>query len=65
MCQERSRKGSFHHCAGPVKLVQACISVRKDLESSYHHSGSLVRLVKSVYEPEKTYKAVFTTVEAL
>ena len=30
-----------------MKLVQACLSVRKDLESSFHHCGGPVRLVQS------------------
>ena len=32
-----SRESSVHHCGGPVKLVQACLSVRKELEFSFHH----------------------------
>ena len=47
MCQERSRKGSFHHCAGPVKLVQACLGARKELESSFHNCVGPVELVQA------------------
>ena len=25
------RESSFHHCGGPVKLVQACLRAREDL----------------------------------
>ena len=32
---------------GPVKFVQACLSVRKDLESSFHHRGGPVKLVQA------------------
>ena len=41
------REISFHHCRGPVKLVEACLCVgntlqrrfnrRGDQESSFHH----------------------------
>ena len=32
-----SRDSSFQHCGSPVKLVKACLSVRKELEGSFHH----------------------------
>ena len=32
-----------------MKLVQDCLSVRKDLESSFHHCGGPVRLVQSCF----------------
>ena len=28
-------ESSFHHCGGPVKLVQACLTARIDLETSF------------------------------
>ena len=34
-----NRESSFHHCGGPVKLVQACLRARKSLESSFHRYG--------------------------
>ena len=41
-----------------MKLVQACLSVRKELESSFHHRwGSC----KPVYVRERPEKAVLTT----
>ena len=40
-------ESGFHQCAGPVKLVQACLSTRKDRESSFHHCGGPVRLVQA------------------
>ena len=30
-----------------MKLVQACIGVRKELESNFHHCESHVRLVQA------------------
>ena len=30
-----------------MKLVQACLSVRKQLEGSFHHCGGPVRLVQA------------------
>ena len=35
---------SFHHCGGPVKLVNASLCVRKDPKSSFHHCGGPVKL---------------------
>ena len=37
----------FNLPRGPVKLVQACLSVRKDLESSFNYCGSPVKLVQA------------------
>ena len=33
------REGSFHHRGGAVMHVQACLSARKDDESSFHYCG--------------------------
>ena len=30
-----------------MKLVQACLSTRKELESTFHHCGGLVKLVQA------------------
>ena len=30
-----------------MKLVQACLGARKDLESSFHHCGGPVKLVQA------------------
>ena len=38
-----------------MKVVQASLSVRKDLESSFHHCGSPVKLVQAFVCAEKTY----------
>ena len=44
--QETSRK-LINHRGEPVKHVEACISARKDLESSFHHCGVSVMLVQT------------------
>ena len=41
-----------------MKLVQACISVRKELEGSFHHMWCSC---KPVYVRERPDKAVLTT----
>ena len=41
------RKASFLYCAGPVKLVQACVSARKDRESNFHDCGGAVKLMQA------------------
>lgn len=33
----RHTENSFCHCSGPVKLVQASLCVRKDIESIFYH----------------------------
>ena len=45
-----------------MKVVQACLSVRKDLESSFHRCGGPVRIVQACLNAGKFWKAVFTTV---
>ena len=37
-----------------MKHVQACLSVRKELESSFNHCGGLVRLVQDCLCAGKT-----------
>ena len=59
LCARKDLKSSFHHCAGPVKLMQACLCVRKQLESSFHHCGGTANLVQACLI------AVFTTVQVL
>ena len=41
------RQTTFSDSIGPVKLVQACLGARKDLESSFHHCGGQVTLVQA------------------
>ena len=48
-----------------MKLVQACLSVRKDLESSFHNCGGPVKLVQDCLCGERQDKIVLTTEEAL
>ena len=45
-----------------MKLLQACLRVRKELECSFHHCGGPVR---TVYIRERPEKAVFTAKELL
>ena len=41
----KDRESSFHHCGGPVKLMQGCLSARNDGESRFHHCAGLVNFV--------------------
>ena len=47
LCARKDLESSFHHRAGPVKLVKACLGARKDLESSFHNCVGLVKLVQA------------------
>ena len=71
----------FNHVGGPVMLVQASLSARRDLESGFHHCGGPVKLVlaslmcqersrKQFSPPWRSCEAlaglsVFTTMEVL
>ena len=44
LCARKDLESSFHHCAGPVKIVQACLCARKVLESGFHHCTAPAKL---------------------
>ena len=48
-----------------MKHVEACLSARKDGESSFHHCGGLVKLVQACLNARKIEKAVFIIVDVL
>ena len=49
-----------------MQLVQACLSVRMELESSFDHCGGLLRLVPACLNAGKRSEAaVLTSVEEL
>ena len=48
-----------------MKLVQACLSVRKDLEISFHHCGGPVKFVQACLCAERPDKIVLTAEEVL
>ena len=59
LCARKDLESNFHHCGGPVKLVQACLYTRKDLESSLHHSWGPVRLVQACLRGRKDLESWF------
>ena len=49
-----------------MKLLQASLSLRKDVEGSFYHSGDPVRLVQTCLKmQERPDKAVLTAEEEL
>ena len=48
--------------AGPVKLIQACLSARKDGESSFHHCVGLVKLVQACLNAKGDEEGIFSVV---
>ena len=46
-------ESSFHHGGSLVKLVQACLSARKDLEGSFHSCGGPLKLVEAFFSAGK------------
>ena len=62
LCAWKVSKAGFHLQKGPVKLVQAYLSFRKDLERSFHHCGGPVKLSsKPVYVRERPDQSVLTS----
>ena len=49
----------FIHSIGPVKLVQACLCARNDLESGFHHYGGSARLVQACLSVRKELESSF------
>ena len=43
-----------------MKVVQACLSVRKDLESSFHRCGGPVRIVQACLSARKRPRKQFS-----
>ena len=54
-CQKRC----FHHCGSPLKLMQTCLSAKKDLESSFHHYWDSVKLVQASLSTRKNLESRF------
>ena len=57
LCTGNTLQRRFH-LRGAVKHVQACLSSRKDGESSFHHCGGPVKLVQTCLGMGST--AIFT-----
>ena len=51
----------FNPVGGPVKVVEASLYARKDLESSFHHCGGPVMLVHLSFSASKAAESRFTT----
>ena len=43
----RHLESSFHHCGGPVKLVEAWLSARRRIESNFPNCGGSEKLVQA------------------
>ena len=48
-----------------MKHVQACLSARNDVESSFHHCGGPAKLVQACLSAENTLNAVLNPEEVL
>ena len=47
------------HCRGSVKLVKACLSGRKERESTFHHWGGAVNFVQACLKCQETSRKLF------
>ena len=54
----KDRESNFHHRGGAVNDVQACLSAKKEGESSSNYCGGSSKLI---LVPGKIEKAVFIT----
>ena len=52
-------ESSFHHCAGPVKLVQTSLGDMKDMERIFHRCGSLAKLVQASLGVRNDVESIF------
>ena len=41
LCASSDQEGSFHHCGGPVKLVQACLGAETHFNAVLTAEGVL------------------------
>ena len=53
------KKAYLLYCEGPVKLVQACLSARKDGESSFHHCVGVAKFVQAHFSGRKERESSF------
>ena len=53
------RESRFHHCGGPVKLVQTWLSARRHLESCFHYCGGPVKLVQTWLSARRHLESCF------
>ena len=60
-----SRTSCFHPVGGAVKLVEASLCTRKDLESSFHHCGGHVKHVQASLSARKDREISLTHVEVV
>ena len=59
LCAGKDLESSFHHCAGPVKLVQACLRARKNQQSCFQHCAGAVKLVQACLRAWKDRQSSF------
>ena len=58
----KSRGNSFHHCGGPVRLVQGCLNAGKVLKSCFNRRASDVKCHE---RPRKHFSPLWKSCEAL
>ena len=58
-------ESSFHHCGGPVKLVQACLCVGSTIQRRFQRRRRAVNHVHACGSADKDGETVFTTEQVL
>ena len=55
----KDRESSFHHCGGPVKLVQACLCAENTLQRPFNRRGGAVKHVQACLSASKGGESSF------
>ena len=53
------RESSYHHCRGPVRLVQACLCEGKARSRGFDHRGGAVKHVQACLSSREDQESCF------
>ena len=59
LCASTDQESSFHHCGGPVKLVQACQCVENTLQRRFNGRGDAGKHVQTCLSASKDGESSF------
>ena len=59
LSRRKEREISFHHCGGPVMLVQACIHAGKILQRRFNRRGGAFKAVLAFLSSSKDRESSF------
>ena len=59
LCASTDQESSFHHCGGPVKLVQPCLRAERILQRRFNRRGGAVKHVLACLSASKDEEGSF------